>query len=177
MAKFTVPIREEVSEKNQVIFDTLQKKLGFIPNLYAYMAKSEHTLGNYLSFQNSTSTLNSKEKEVVNLVTSQVNECNYCLSGHTISSKMNGFSNEEILEIRRGRAPFNEKLDALARFTTSVVTNRGKISDETKNAFFNAGFTEANLVDVTMLIGIRTITNLIHNLTKFDIDFPLAAEL
>jgi hypothetical protein len=35
MTTFTVPTRSEVSENNQVIFDNLQKSLGFVPNLYA----------------------------------------------------------------------------------------------------------------------------------------------
>lgn len=173
--KFTVPKRGEVSEKNQAIFDSFQRRLGFTPNLYAYMAKSEHALGSYLNFQNSILTLNSKEKEVVNLVTSQINGCRYCLSAHTVSGKMTGFSDDEILEIRRGSASFNPKLDALAKLTAAVVTGRGKTEEETSEAFFRAGYTEANLIDVTMLIGIRTIANMLHNLTAFEIDFPLAA--
>jgi hypothetical protein len=34
MTAFTVPTREQVSTNNQVIFDNLQKALGFVPNLY-----------------------------------------------------------------------------------------------------------------------------------------------
>ena len=33
MSTFNVPTREEVSEKNQGIFDNLEKALGFVPNL------------------------------------------------------------------------------------------------------------------------------------------------
>jgi len=39
MENFTVPTREEVSENNQAIFDQLQKGIGMVPNLLAYMAK------------------------------------------------------------------------------------------------------------------------------------------
>lgn len=39
MQNFSIPLREEVSENNQAIFDNLQKALGFVPNLYAYYAK------------------------------------------------------------------------------------------------------------------------------------------
>ncbi|MEO0899242.1 MAG: carboxymuconolactone decarboxylase family protein [Bacteroidota bacterium] len=174
---FTVPTREEVSEANQAIFDQLKKGLGFVPNLYAYYAKNDTALGDYLSLQNRKTTLKGKEKEIVNLVTSQINGCRYCQSAHTALGKMNGFSDEQIIEIRKGGASFNEKLDALAKFTANVVENRGKASEEAKEAFFAAGYTEANMIDVVVLIGDKMISNFLHNLTGFDIDFPLAEEI
>jgi alkylhydroperoxidase family enzyme len=81
MSTFNVPTRE-VSANNQH-FDNLEKGLGFVPNLYAYFAKSETV---YLAFQNRKSSLKAKkEREVVN--TSQINGCNYCQSAHTVLGK------------------------------------------------------------------------------------------
>lgn len=174
---FSVPTRSDVSANNQAIFDKLQKGLGFVPNLYAYFGKNETALGDYLSLQNRKSTLTAKEREVVNLVTSQINGCRYCQSAHTVLGKMNGFSDEQVLEIRSGKASFDAKLDALARFTSSVVENRGKATAEAIEAFYLAGYSEANMIDVVMVIGDKIISNYIHNLTHLDIDFPLAAEL
>lgn len=171
---FTVPTRSEVSEKNQGIFDNLQKGLGFVPNLYAYFSKSETALSDYLAFQNRKSSLKAKEREVINLVTSQVNGCRYCQSAHTVIGKMNGFTDEQVLEIRTGTASFDSKLDALARFTLSVVENRGRATEASKEAFFSAGYSEANMIDVIIVIGDKIISNYLHNLTEFEIDFPLA---
>jgi uncharacterized peroxidase-related enzyme len=171
---FTIPTKAEVSETNQSLFDNLQKGLGFVPNLYAYFAKSETALGDYLALQNRKSSLRAKEREVINLVTSQINGCRYCQSAHTVIGKMNGFTDEQILEIRKGTASFDSKLDALAKFTASVVTNRGKATEESKNNFFAAGYTEANLIDVVIVVGDKIISNYIHNLTEFEIDFPIA---
>jgi uncharacterized peroxidase-related enzyme len=174
---FTVPTREEVSENNKANFDKLQKGLGFVPNLYAYFAKNETALGDYLAFQGRKSTLRGKEREVINLVTSQINGCRYCQSAHTVLGKMNGFTDEQVLEIRKGAASFDSKLDALAKFTASVVENRGRASEETKEAFFAAGYDEANMIDVVIVVGDKIISNYIHNLTEFEIDFPLAEKL
>lgn len=82
MTKFSVPQRGEVSANNQGIFDALEKGLGMVPNLYAVMALSETALGNYLAFQNAKTTFSNKEKQAVNLVVSQVNECLYCQSAN-----------------------------------------------------------------------------------------------
>lgn len=174
MTKFTVPTRGDVSENNQAIFDNLQKGLGFVPNLYAYYAKNETALSDYLALQNRKSTLKSKEREVINLVTSQINGCAYCQAAHTALGKMNGFTDEQIIELRKGSASFDKQLDALVKFVASTVTNRGKANEETKQSFFDAGYTEANMIDVVIVIGDKIISNYIHNLTGFEIDFPLA---
>lgn len=134
-------------------------------------------MGDYLTFQNRKSTLRAKEREVINLVTSQVNGCRYCQSAHTVLGKMNGFSDEQIIEIRKGSAAFDSKIDALAKFTKAVVESKGKINQEVKDHFFAAGYTEANLIDVIIVVGDKIISNYIHNLTGFEIDFPIATEL
>jgi len=177
MTNFTVPTRGEVSENNQAIFDNLQKGLGFVPNLYAYYAKNETALGDYLALQNRKSTLKAKEREVINLVTSQINGCRYCQSAHTVLGKMNGFTDEQVIEMRKGSASFDTKLNALVKFTASVVENRGRATEESKDAFFEAGYTEANLIDVVIAVGDKTISNYIHNVVDFPIDFPIAPEL
>ncbi len=177
MANFTVPTRDEVSEDNQTIFDNLQKGLGFVPNLYAYYAKNETALGDYLALQNRKSTLKAKEREVVNLVTSQINGCAYCQAAHTALGKMNGFTDDQILELRGGSGEFDEKINALVQFTASVVEHRGRATEASKATFFAAGYTEANLIDVVIVVGDKTISNYIHNLAGFDIDFPAAPVL
>jgi AhpD family alkylhydroperoxidase len=171
---FAVPTRAEVSANNQMLFDGLQKGLGFVPNLYAYFGKNETALGDYIALQNRKSTLKGKEREVINLVTSQINGCRYCQSAHTALGKMNGFTEEQILELRSGEASFDDKLDALAKFTASVIENRGRATIDSREAFFAAGYDEANLIDVLIVVGNKTISNYLHNLTGLEIDFPVA---
>lgn len=177
MTPFSVPSRAEVSANNQVLFDNLQKGLGFTPNLYAYFAKSETALGDYLALQNRKSTLRAKEREVINLVVSQVNECQYCLSAHTVLGKMNGFSEDQILEIRSGSASFDPKLDALVKFVRETTIHRGKPDAAITKALLAAGYNEANLVDILIVVGDKIISNYLHGVTQFAIDFPLAVSL
>lgn len=177
MKTFTVPTRENVSPANQAIFDNLKKNVGFVPNLYAAYAYNDTALGDYLALQGRKSTLKAKEREVINLVVSQINDCRYCQSAHTALGKMNGFTDEQILELRTGEASFDAKLDALARFTADITIRRGKPAPELTEALFAAGYTEANLVDIIMVIGDKIISNFIHGVTQVPIDFPLAPEL
>lgn len=177
MSTFNVPTREEVSEKNQGIFDNLEKALGFVPNLYATYANSDTALENYLNFANSKTSLSAKEKEVVNLAVSQVNNCIYCLSAHTAIGKMNGFTDEQILELRAGKASFDTKLNALAKLAKNITENRGRTDEDVLNDYFAAGYTKANLIDTISLVGDKTISNYIHSTTQVPVDFPVAPSL
>ena len=177
MSTFNVPTRDQVSENNQAIFDNLNKALGFVPNLYATYAHSNTALENYLNFANAKTSLSAKEKEVVNLAVSEVNNCIYCLSAHTAIGKMNGFTDDQILELRAGKASFNTKLDALAQFAKNITVNRGRTDDTVLENFFSVGYSKANLVDVISLVGDKTISNYLHSTTQVPVDFPVAPEL
>lgn len=177
MTTFNVPARDEVSPANQALFDSLKKGLGMVPNLYATMAYSEHALSSYLALQNAKSSITGKAREVVNLVVSQVNECEYCLAAHTMIGKMVGFTEAQILEIRGGNAPFDDKLDVLAQLTKNIAVNRGKPNQQLVEAFFSAGWTKENLVDTIVTIGDKTVTNYLHGTTEVPIDFPAAQKL
>jgi AhpD family alkylhydroperoxidase len=177
MNNFNIPNREEVSVNNQAIFDNLNKGLGFVPNLYAAMAHSDSALESYLAFQGSKTSLNNKEKEVVNLIVSQVNGCKYCQSAHTALGKMNGFTEEQTIELRTGFASWDSKLDSLVKLVKEVTETKGNIDDKVLAIFFEEGYNKGTLVDVIKLIGDKTVMNYLHNLTQIEIDFPLAQEL
>ncbi|MFA6273893.1 MAG: carboxymuconolactone decarboxylase family protein [Candidatus Paceibacterota bacterium] len=176
MTKFTVPTREQVSENNQAIFDNLQKALGFVPNLYATIAYSKNGLERFLAYQNAKTTLTNKEKEAVNLIVSQVNECVYCQSAHLVLGKMNGFSEDQLVDIRKGKAS-DAKLNALVQLAAEITKTRGNANADLVDAFFAQGYTNENLVDLILQVSDKTAMNYLHNLTKIPVDFPLAPAL
>jgi uncharacterized peroxidase-related enzyme len=177
MSTFNVPTRNQVSENNQAIFDNLNKALGFVPNLYATYAHSDTALENYLNFANAKTSLSAKEKEVVNLAVSEVNNCIYCLSAHTAIGKMNGFTDEQILELRAGEASFDNKFNALAKLAKNITENRGRTDADVLENFFTAGYSKGNLIDAISLVGEKTISNYVHSTTQVPVDFPVAQPL
>lgn len=177
MSTFNIPTHTTVSLANQALFDNLKNSLGMVPNLYATLAHSETALGNYLTLQNAKSSINGKAREVVNLVVSQVNRCEYCLAAHTAIGGMVGFTPEQIIEIRQGRATFDTKLDALARLVHNIATERGHADPALVDAFLAAGWSQGHLVDAIVVIGDKTVTNYLHGTTKVAVDFPPAPAL
>ncbi|MFO0690065.1 MAG: carboxymuconolactone decarboxylase family protein [Myxococcota bacterium] len=174
MTLITVPTRDQVSPQNQEIFDNLEKNLGFVPNLYATFAHSKSALASYLAFQNAKSSLNAKAREAINLVVSEVNACEYCLAAHTALGRRVGFSDEQIVELRRGGASWDPKLDALARLARGLVVERGHVEPALVEEFLEAGWTRENLVDSIVVVGDKTVSNYLHGATGVPVDFPAA---
>jgi uncharacterized peroxidase-related enzyme len=174
---FEVPTREQVTENNQAIFDHMLSNFGMIPNLYATFALNDTALADYLALQNRKSTLTAKEREVINLVVSQVNDCKYCVPAHTAVSKMHGFTDDQILEIRRAQVAFDAKYDALAKFVKETTINRGRPSETAAIALAEAGYSQANVIDIMMVIGDKIISNYLHNFTQIPVDWPSVPNL
>jgi AhpD family alkylhydroperoxidase len=172
-----VPSKSEVSVSNQGILTTVEKVVGFVPNLYATFAYSETALPTFLAAQNAASSLSGREQEAVSLVVSQVNSCDYCLSAHTVFAKKAGFSEEQTVELRAVAVSFDPKLDSLVKLAKSIAENKGHADPNLIEVFFNSGYTKANLVDLIMLVGIRSITNYLYSNTKVEIDWPAAPAL
>jgi uncharacterized peroxidase-related enzyme len=178
MTQFTVPTKETASAQSAAIFANLEKGLGFVPNLYAYIGHSANTLGNYLAFQQGQAkgVFNAKQREAINLIVSQVNGCRYCQSAHTALGKMNGFSDDQILALRAGESS-DARLQAIVTLAKEITETQGHPSATALEGFFAQGFGEAGLVDLVSMVADKILSNYLHNITQIPIDFPVAAEL
>jgi len=76
------------------------------------------------------------------------------------------------VEIRKVAITFSSKYQALAQFVKETTINRGKPSQSAIQALFDAGYDKANLIDIVIVIGDKTISNYLHGITNIPIDWP-----
>jgi uncharacterized peroxidase-related enzyme len=169
---------EEANANSQAIFNNVKSKIGMLPNLYATMGTSDKLLGGFLAFTETLKRgeLTGKEYEAVALATSQVNGCAYCLSAHTAIGKMNGFTEEETLELRDNSVA-DSKLNALVTLASELADRKGKASDDAINNFFEAGYNKAAFTEVIGIVSLTIITNTVYHNGGFEIDFPKAQNI
>jgi len=129
MRTIKVPTRDQVDAKAQQILDKVKSQLGMVPNLYATIAYSSDTLENYLNYSSKVGkdSFSGKEMEAIKLAVSEVNGCEYCLAAHTAIAKMNGFTEDETIQLRDGSIA-DSKLNTLSTLAAEVAQNRGKAS-------------------------------------------------
>jgi len=169
---------EEVNTNSKEILNGVKAKIGMVPNLYAAMGVSDKLLGGFLSFTETLKggQLSGKEYEVVALATSQVNSCGYCLSAHTAIGKMNGFTEQDTLDIRN-QSIADPKLNALAVLATQLANNKGIAQDSAVNNFLDAGYNQAAFAEVIGIVSLTIITNSVFHNGGFEIDFPKAQNI
>lgn len=178
MKTITVPNRSSVTPDAQVLFDSLKKRLGKVPNLYATIGYSAHVLAGFLDFEAAISeeSFSPKEKEGIALLVSEINNCKYCLAAHTLLATMKGYTQDEVLALRRGVSP-DPKFAAALELTKSIVSNKGDADDRALDGFFSAGYREADLIELIALIAVRIFTNYVYAATLIPVDFPPVEKL
>ena len=169
---------EEANENSRAIFTGIKSKIGMLPNLYATMGTSDKLLSGFLAFQETIKSgeFTAKEYEAIALATSQANGCAYCLSAHTAIGKMNGFTEEETLELRTNTIS-DTKLNALVTVASQLITLKGHPTEEAILNFLEAGYSKAAFAELIAAVALTTITNNVYHNGGFEIDFPKAQNI
>jgi len=178
MSLLSLPTQAQLEPAARQILDAVSAKLGMVPNLYTYIARSPNALESYLDFQQAqaSGSFKAREREAVFLAVSEANGCEYCQAAHTTVGKMNGFTEEETRQLRAGNHP-DRRLRAITRLAAAVTTQRGRVDTALIEEFFIAGYDETALVDLVTLVADKTLANYLHNMAGFEVDFPAAEPL
>lgn len=153
--------------------DGIKAKIGMVPNLYATVAHAPSALNGLLALTDAVTkgVLNAKQREIISLVTAQVNACHYCLSAHTLLGKGAGLTNEGTLAARAGRAD-GAVDNAIAALARRIAEDRGHVSDADLAAARAAGLSDTQIVEVTANVALNVFTNFANNVAQTEIDFP-----
>ena len=156
------------------LFDAVNKKLGFIPNLIKVFGNSPATLKAYLSLGDiaASGNFSNKFREKLALAIAEENNCDYCLSAHTAIGKMNGLTIEETVKNRQGTSD-NAKEQVGLQFAQSVTKNRGVVSDQELQAAKAAGYSDSDILEIVLNVVANTLTNYVNHIADTKIDFPV----
>lgn len=173
MTEFTIFDDSNAPAESKSHLKSVKAKYGFIPNLMGELALSPAALEAYLSMGTilSQSSLTPIEQQVVLLTTSFENNCRYCVAAHSTVALSVGLDREALLAIREGRIIEEDpRLEALHLFTSAVVRERGLVERSTIEAFLQAGFTKANILEVITGVSMKTLSNYTNHLAETELD-------
>ena len=177
MSQFPIHTIETAPEAAKEALKAVQNVNGFIPNLIGVLANAPTALETYRTVGgiNGRNSLTAVEREVVQITAAVVNGCGFCVAGHTkIALKLLKLEEALVNQIRStARIEQDAKLDALARFTLTVILQKAKLTQAQQQAFYNAGYTKENALDVVLGVSLATLCNYANNLA----DTPINLEL
>ena len=154
------------------LLEKAEKNYGFIPNILGVMANSPALLEAYMSLSQifEKTSFSAAEKQTVLLAVSTENDCGYCKSAHTAIAKMQNVDDAVLKAIANGDKLPDDKLDTLFNFTRTMVEKRGHPSEADLQKFFDAGFSEAQVQDVIVGIGMKTLSNYNNHIADTPVD-------
>ena len=174
---YTIYTATNAPEDARGVLSGVKKALGFVPNMLGTMAGAPAVLEAYQTAGAlfDKTSLSTTERNVVVLVTSVENGCEYCVSVHTALAAMQKVPGDVVQSIRNGVAITDPKLEALRRFTAAVVTSRGNPLASDLAAIDRAGYSNAQVLEIVLGVGLKTIANYANNIAKTPLDEAFAA--
>lgn len=174
MTRISIPSRDEAPEASKPLLDAVHAQLGVVPNLFRLIAKSPAALAAYLGFNGAlTKALDVKTRERIAIAVAEINGCDYCLSAHSyLGLNLAKISPEDIALNRKGHST-DPRADAAVAFAAKVTQERGHVGDADVAAVREAGFTEAQIVEIVAIVAENVFTNFLNEVAKTDIDFPV----
>lgn len=178
MSRLSVPNLETVAGPSGQIYAQIKRAIGSVPNTFAAIAAhGPAALKAVLAADTvlAAGSLTKRDQEVIKLVISEAAGCDYCVAAHNHLAKLAGVKLEELKRIRERRATGDEKQDALIRFVRKLAQSSGTVSEGDFAAIKAAGYSDAQLVEISLAFATTVFTNVFNRINDTEIDFPSVA--
>ena len=145
---------------------------GMIPNFHKVLANSPAAIDGFASLRAAlqNTKLAPAEREIVALEVSRRNDCHYCNAAHTMAAGKMGVAGDEMAALLAGR-PMSEARHALVqRAAQALIDAQGSLDDAARQDFNDQGLSDAELIEIIMIVGMFTSATMVNNLAQTEID-------
>lgn len=159
---------------SQPLLEAVNRMLGSVPNLFRIVGNSPAALEGYLALSGALGkgALDARTRNRIAMVVAEKNACEYCLSAHTFLGKNVAKLDDGELTANRTAGSSDPKAAVALRFAAKVVQERGYVAASDVQAVRDAGYTEAQVVEIIAHVALNTLTNYINNALGTEVDFP-----
>ncbi len=174
MQRITALHPDTTTGKSKELFNSVQSKLGMVPNMMRTMGNSPAVLKGYLAFSGALgeSSIGAKMGELIALTVANVNGCNYCNAAHSfIGEKLVGIDLATIHSAREGNA-VDTKTQAALSFAKTLVLKKGKVSEADIDLLKNVLFSDGEIAEIVAHTALNIFTNYFNNAMNVTVDFP-----
>jgi uncharacterized peroxidase-related enzyme len=175
MSRIDTPALDTATGASAEVFGQIKKAVGSVPNTYAAIGFSSPAALKAILAADAVlaaGSLSKGDQETIKLLVSSAAGCDYCVAAHSLLGKMAGLSPDALRQIRAGEPTDDAKRDALIRFVKLLAGTSGTIDERAFAAIRDAGYTDQQLVEISLAIATTTFTNMFNRINDTVIDFP-----
>lgn len=161
-------------------FKEMEKKLGFMPNLIYLLARRPAECKAFFEYyeaimSETTSSLTKSEKEMIIVVTSGLNHCQYCSIVHGAILRVyekNPYLPDQ-LAINHKKTELTKRQKLILEFAIKVSKESENITEEDYETLKQNGFTEEDIWDIISVSSFFAMSNRLANATylKANLEF------
>lgn len=173
MSRIKVIDHHNANAEQKALLDAIQGQLGMVPNFLKVFANSPVALQAFLGLHGvaNAGSLTPQTRERIALALAQQNTCEYCLSAHTAIGRKAGLTGDEIAAARAGSSE-DAKAAVAVKLARSLVEHKGDITSAELTEAREAGYSDADIVEIITHVGMNLLTNILGKASRVDIDFP-----
>lgn len=155
------------------ILEQIRKGLGMVPNLHRTLAHAPVALRAYVETANTLGRgkLSPALREQIAVATAGTNGCGYCAAAHTLLGKNAGVDPEELTRNLDAQSQ-DPTTQAVLTFVRAFIDRRGDVQDHDLSVVREAGFGDAEIIEIVAHIAMNWFTNTFNVLARTTIDFP-----
>ncbi|MBR0875010.1 peroxidase-related enzyme [Bradyrhizobium tropiciagri] len=178
MSRLAVPNLETDNGPSGQVYAQIKKAIGSVPNTFAAIAAhGPAALKSVLAADAvlAGGSLTKRDQEIIKLVISDAGGCDYCVAAHSHLAKLAGVDPDVLRQIREGEQTGDPKRDALVRLVRKLAQSSGTVGEADFAAIRAAGYSDAQLVEISLAFATTVFTNVFNRINDTDIDFPAVA--
>ena len=163
---------ETAPQQSKALLEKSLKTNGIIPGLHGVLAGSPELLKAYQTLHQLflNTSFNNEELTVVWQSINVEHECHYCVPAHTGIANFMKVDPAITEALRNKTALPTAKLEALRDFTLDLTINRGHISEQALEKFYQAGYGEQQVLEVILGLSQKVISNYTNHISNTPVD-------
>ena len=169
ISRFPVPALAELPADIRARIEAVAEKSGFVPNVFLLLARRPDEFRAFFAYHDALmdkpGSLTKVEREMIVVVTSALNQCQYCVVAHgailRIRAKDPRIADQVAVNYRKADITVRQR--AMLDFAVKVATAAGTVEEADHAALAAHGFGEEDAWDIAAIAAFFALSNRLAN--------------
>ena len=169
ISRFPVPALAELPADIRARIEAVAEKSGFVPNVFLLLARRPDEFRAFFAYHDALmdrpGNLSKAEREMIVVVTSALNQCQYCVVAHgailRIRAKDPRIADQVAVNYRKADVTVRQR--AMLDFAVKVATAAGTVEEADYAALAAHGFGEEDAWDIAAIAAFFALSNRLAN--------------
>jgi alkylhydroperoxidase family enzyme len=155
------------------LFESIQLRLGRVPNMLRLMANSPVILESYLGFTDAfqKGRMTARLRGLLTATMAELTGGDYIMSFAYVLGRREGLTEEELAEARRIESS-DARTRAALQFAAKIVNDRGRVAASEVEKLRESGYSDEEIVEIIAFVGLSIFRNYFNLVAGTEIDFP-----